>query len=90
MTALINDENHLFLNFPFVIIVKKTLKIHFNFVVYIFELWQERQPYLKMSPPPVQSGKKVGARDLVNGAILQCIEAASLGMPFEVRIISLY
>lgn len=36
-----------------------------------------------MSPPP-QSGKKVGARDLVNGGVLQCIEAATLGMPFEV------
>lgn len=36
-----------------------------------------------MSPVP-QNGKKVGARDLVNGGILQCVEAATLGMPFEV------
>ncbi|KAF1334842.1 hypothetical protein FI667_g1580, partial [Globisporangium splendens] len=37
-----------------------------------------------MSPPAAQPGKKVGARDLVNGGILQCVEAATLGMPFEV------
>jgi hypothetical protein len=36
-----------------------------------------------MSPPPT-SGKKVGPRDLVNGGLLQCLEAATLGMPFEV------
>lgn len=36
-----------------------------------------------MSPPPA-SGKKVGPRDLVNGGLLQCVEAATLGMPFEV------
>lgn len=30
------------------------------------------------------SGKNVSARDLVNGGILQCVEAATLGMPFEV------
>lgn len=33
----------------------------------------------KMAP---QTGK--GAKDLASGAVLQCIEAASLGMPFEV------
>lgn len=38
-----------------------------------------------MSPPAAQPGKKVGARDLLNGGILQCVEAATLGMPFEVR-----
>jgi hypothetical protein len=37
-----------------------------------------------MSPPANQSGKNVGFRDLVNGGILQCVEAATLGMPFEV------
>lgn len=35
-----------------------------------------------MSPPP--SGKTVGPRDLLNGGLLQCVEAATLGMPFEV------
>lgn len=37
-----------------------------------------------MSPPPTTPGKKVGPRDLVNGGLLQCVEAATLGMPFEV------
>ncbi|TMW56359.1 hypothetical protein Poli38472_006369 [Pythium oligandrum] len=37
-----------------------------------------------MSPPAAQPGKKVGPRDLLNGGILQCVEAATLGMPFEV------
>lgn len=32
-----------------------------------------------------KSAKDVGVMDLVNGAVLQCVEAASLGMPFEVR-----
>ncbi len=33
----------------------------------------------------VQStGGKVSAQDLLNGAVLQCIEAATLGMPLEV------
>ncbi|OQR83879.1 Mitochondrial Carrier (MC) Family [Achlya hypogyna] len=36
-----------------------------------------------MSPQP-KSAKNVGIRDLVNGGILQCVEAATLGMPFEV------
>lgn len=37
-----------------------------------------------MSPPVGQPGKKVGFRDLINGGLLQCVEAATLGMPFEV------
>ncbi|RHZ21483.1 hypothetical protein DYB37_000127 [Aphanomyces astaci] len=36
-----------------------------------------------MSPHP-KSAKNVGFRDLVNGGGLQCLEAATLGMPFEV------
>lgn len=34
--------------------------------------------------PPAPAGKKVGPRDLLNGGLLQCVEAATLGMPFEV------
>lgn len=36
-----------------------------------------------MAPTQQQSGQ-AGWRDLRNGAILQCVEAATLGMPFEV------
>ena len=35
-----------------------------------------------MSPPA--GSAKGGWKDLVNGAVLQCVEAATLGMPFEV------
>jgi len=34
--------------------------------------------------PIASAGGKVGLQDLVNGALLQCVEAATLGMPFEV------
>ena len=34
--------------------------------------------------PIAEPGKKVGVRDLINGGLLQCVEAATLGMPFEV------
>mmetsp|Transcript_1558 Transcript_1558/g.3311 ORF Transcript_1558/g.3311 Transcript_1558/m.3311 type:complete len:87 (+) Transcript_1558:1271-1531(+) len=35
-----------------------------------------------MAPWLDQTGK--GIKDIRNGAVLQCLEAASLGMPFEV------
>jgi len=36
-----------------------------------------------MAPTPSKGGQ-VSLRDLANGALLQCVEAATLGMPFEV------
>eukprot|EP00922_Rhytidocystis_sp_ex-Travisia-forbesii_P039288 GHVS01058454.1.p1 GENE.GHVS01058454.1~~GHVS01058454.1.p1 ORF type:complete len:284 (+),score=20.47 GHVS01058454.1:207-1058(+) len=36
-----------------------------------------------MSPPP-SNGRVLDWKDLVNGGLLQCVEAATLGMPFEV------
>eukprot|EP00922_Rhytidocystis_sp_ex-Travisia-forbesii_P039292 GHVS01058460.1.p1 GENE.GHVS01058460.1~~GHVS01058460.1.p1 ORF type:complete len:111 (+),score=9.95 GHVS01058460.1:245-577(+) len=34
--------------------------------------------------PPSSNGRVLNWKDLVNGGVLQCVEAATLGMPFEV------
>jgi len=65
----------------------KPAKASFLFVFFFFLfLLPKKEISIKgnMSPPTSGSGKMADPRDLLLGAGLQCVEAATLGMPFEV------